>query len=870
MFKPMTKEKKTYYLIYTFFLVFFIAISYVAYRNYTDQKRVYTEQFNEYQRLLVKNIAAKTQDFVDNLKEELEALADSYPLREGFNKEKSENISAFYKSRKNKLSAIRVYDRHGILIFALPLKRHEDKMNKAFTGKPFFKDVRDKKEMYVSNAQVNDSGERVIILSAPLFGLSAADADFNGAIVASLRLNIIEDIFSDTVSENDKGYIWGIDNLEDIIVHSKSPLLAGRNVKSELRKKGYAGLYEIALSMLTQKSGKGIYEYESEKNYVAYAPVILNPKNFWSIAISTPVDVVQKINKENFKYNIAFVILLLILFFISNYVIYRTFKKLAQIKLEKEMSEEKRQAEKKYRTLFENAANIIFIISSDGYSIESHNKCFSEQFDLSGNSYIGSNFLNMLDEGNQKVFIENFKNALDRDSDTYELSIKSKRSDKEKVFSITNTLVKGKDYKKSVQCIGVDITAKKQLSNELNEVRNRLQAVFDGMHVGLSLISKDFDVIMVNRFQADSLKNSVEYFIGRKCYKAFRKKNTICEDCPAVAMLQEKLPKNHEFKIKPRSGKERSYNLYTYPVYDTEGEIYSFISSVQDVTEMKSLETEVMAKERELKMIDRVSYSLNERLDLDSILKNVLITLLELLKFSRGIVFLIDREIKKKVMRANIGLSDNFMDKLTELWGSEGIINEFMRNKTSITIEDIKSNDKVSFDLKKLFEKERIELFTLLPIRVKDIVIGIIILFDTIKRQDKIHDLWLLDSIGREIGRAVEKSQLYDKLKTYKKELKKTGEIVKEKEKLEALNELAGVTAHELNQPLTTIVSYAELLMNDTQEDSGIHQTLKVISEEVMRISGMVKKIASVTKYETKKYIANTKIITIEKDLEEE
>jgi two-component system cell cycle response regulator len=90
--------------------------------------------------------------------------------------------------------------------------------------------------------------------------------------------------------------------------------------------------------------------------------------------------------------------------------------------------------------------------------------------------------------------------------------------------------------------------------------------------------------------------------------------------------------------------------------------------------------------------------------------------------------------------------------------------------------------------------------------------------------------------------------------------------IAIEKERLEAANELAGATTHELNQPLTTIMSFSEFLMSEIPEDSNTYQTLKVITEEASRMLNLVKKVSLITKYETNKYISSTKIISIEKN----
>jgi len=85
-----------------------------------------------------------------------------------------------------------------------------------------------------------------------------------------------------------------------------------------------------------------------------------------------------------------------------------------------------------------------------------------------------------------------------------------------------------------------------------------------------------------------------------------------------------------------------------------------------------------------------------------------------------------------------------------------------------------------------------------------------------------------------------------------------------EQEKLSVVAELAGATAHELNQPLTAIAGYATLLAKRGTDDERTARALHNIGSEVDRMSAIVRKIGSITRYETIPYVGETRILDLE------
>ncbi|MFO0677489.1 MAG: PAS domain S-box protein [Polyangiaceae bacterium] len=84
-------------------------------------------------------------------------------------------------------------------------------------------------------------------------------------------------------------------------------------------------------------------------------------------------------------------------------------------------------------------------------------------------------------------------------------------------------------------------------------------------------------------------------------------------------------------------------------------------------------------------------------------------------------------------------------------------------------------------------------------------------------------------------------------------------------ERQAVIAELAGATAHELNQPLTSIIAYAELLKRRLENDPSSFASAEVIYTEADRMAEIVRKIGKITKYETKHYMGRARILDLDR-----
>jgi signal transduction histidine kinase len=93
----------------------------------------------------------------------------------------------------------------------------------------------------------------------------------------------------------------------------------------------------------------------------------------------------------------------------------------------------------------------------------------------------------------------------------------------------------------------------------------------------------------------------------------------------------------------------------------------------------------------------------------------------------------------------------------------------------------------------------------------------------------------LLEMLAGQAAVALKNSRLYSDLRAQMDELTRTQQQLVQAAKLAAIGELAAGVAHEINNPLTTILGNCELALRRVSADSELHRRLRTLQEEGRR-----------------------------------
>jgi signal transduction histidine kinase len=128
------------------------------------------------------------------------------------------------------------------------------------------------------------------------------------------------------------------------------------------------------------------------------------------------------------------------------------------------------------------------------------------------------------------------------------------------------------------------------------------------------------------------------------------------------------------------------------------------------------------------------------------------------------------------------------------------------------------------------------------PLRYRSEVIGALAVMDDDPARTFLpEDLQLLELLAPQISIAIRNARLFQELSERIREQKLAEVKLVENARLTALGEMAASVAHELNNPLTTITGFAELIVDDLPPDFPQRADLLLVLQEARRAREVVR-----------------------------
>jgi GAF domain-containing protein len=135
--------------------------------------------------------------------------------------------------------------------------------------------------------------------------------------------------------------------------------------------------------------------------------------------------------------------------------------------------------------------------------------------------------------------------------------------------------------------------------------------------------------------------------------------------------------------------------------------------------------------------------------------------------------------------------------------------------------------------LRDVLRKEEIVSAYIVVLWSKDRALGGLVVGSRTPREFSAPDVNLLIAVGSQISNATERALLYDDSRQAYENLRRTQEQLLNSEKMAAVGQLISGVAHELNNPLTAILGYSQLLSASGQMGPQAHASHRAKSAEL-------------------------------------
>ncbi len=159
------------------------------------------------------------------------------------------------------------------------------------------------------------------------------------------------------------------------------------------------------------------------------------------------------------------------------------------------------------------------------------------------------------------------------------------------------------ELKKANKALQAEVAGLKREVHRLQQSEKRYQTLMENIDFGINLIDADYNIVMVNNAFTKRRKTSANNLIGKKCFRAFEKRDTVCPHCPGVRAMAAGKPAVVE-TVGAEDGLNRfPSRLQAFPIVQEDGTASGFIEVVEDITERRRAEEVLRQSEEWFKML---------------------------------------------------------------------------------------------------------------------------------------------------------------------------------------------------------------------------------------------------------------------------
>jgi PAS domain S-box-containing protein len=366
-------------------------------------------------------------------------------------------------------------------------------------------------------------------------------------------------------------------------------------------------------------------------------------------------------------------------------------------------------------------------------------------------------------------------------------------------------------------------------TTERQAVEEKYRLLFEQVQEGVFVATPDGKLLDCNdafvkmlsystRDELMALNVDIELYASAEQREAFRRE-----------IEHHNYVRNFEVTLRKKDGSLLTAAESSFATRNAAGAIERYQGFVVDMTEKKRSEDDMRRRNRELNALNAMAVIATQSFDLDEILNLTLRQVISLFGAETGSIYLSDLDETTFRRRAGWGQRSEQRAHFSEIVFPDGFGDLVMRSRTEVlTLEFLPHLPPLVVDF---VQADGLPAWIWVLLWSKDKPIGIMGVSSREAREYSSNDENLLVAIGRQLATTIEKVRLYEETCRAYEDLRRTQEQLLQSEKMSAVGQLIAGVAHELNNPLTAILGYAQLLEGEGLDERSADFVRKLFKQ---------------------------------------
>ncbi len=271
--------------------------------------------------------------------------------------------------------------------------------------------------------------------------------------------------------------------------------------------------------------------------------------------------------------------------------------------------------------------------------------------------------------------------------------------------------------------------------------------------------------------------------------------------------------RNHEVTVRRKDGTTITLLENSFATRHEDGRVDRYQGFLVDITEKKRAEEDIQRRNHELYALNAIAVVATQSFDLDEILNVTLRQVVDLFAADMGAILVAEPNSRVLHPRASFGVISSAGPSVLEMEIPEDFWERLLATRTEIVNEV--HGPSLPPVMRRLLEEEKLRAWMWVVMWSQDRPLGVIGVSSRLEREFVKTDENLICAIGRQLASTIEKVRLYEETSRAYENLRQTQEQLLQSEKMSAVGQLIAGVAHELNNPLTAILGYAQLLESE-------------------------------------------------------